>query len=233
MADEDRINFADIFEPEDDVQDPDYIPIPNEDVPTSGSEDDEPEPERGEPISRARTRRNLNNTTPEELRQKSLLVLDYMKNIGIDLPVFLDVVSWGDEESTANNRFRYERNALMTSIQLPCILERWADPPGENIGEGKIRKQVFRDFVLKQVRKWIRKEMRRIKKAMSPPDDPFSKENISHVDLRGLIEYLRSEDGAPTLFYILRCAGWSEKQAARNTHKTPDNVGIFILCTVT
>lgn len=226
MAAQDRIDFADIFEPDDEVEDPDYVPIPNGDLPSSGSEDEDSDTEPGEPISRARTRRFLENITSEELRQKCHRVLDVMKELGIDTAIFLDVISWGDEEAIADGRFRYERNALMTSVQLPSILRRWAEPPGENPGEGRIRKRVFRDFVLKLVSKWIQQEMRKIKKRMSPSKDPFSKENIANIDLRGLVAYLNSDEGAPTLAFILRRAGWSKRQAAQNTHKTPDNVSI-------
>lgn len=220
----DRINFADLFDPDDDFDDPDYVPLSDNDLPTSGSEDSEPEREREDPIPRARTRRFLEDVTSDELISKCLEILEEMKKRKIDLPIFLDVISWMDEASISNAKFRYARSSLFTSEQFPSILRRWADPPGENTGEGIIRKRVIREFVLELIGKWIVKEMRRIRARLTPPKDPLTKEHLTSVDLRELAEYLASEDGAPVLTYVLTKAGWSPKQAKHNTLKTPKNV---------
>lgn len=225
MEDEyDRLNFADLFDVDDDFDDPDYDPGAGEDLLTSGSDDPEPEKESGEPISRARTRRYLENVTSQELRHRCLELLDEMAKRNIDLPIFLDVISWGDDDSTANDRFRYARNSLFTSVQFASILDRWADPPGENTGDGVIRKRVIREFVLKLVGKWVVKEMKKIRARLTPPADSLSKEHLTSVNLGDLAEYLASDKGCPILTHVLLKAGWSERQAKHNTLKTPKNV---------
>lgn len=225
MEDEyDRLNFADLFDVDDDFDDPDYVPGAEEDLLTSGSDDPDPERETGEPISRARTRKFLENVTSQELRQKCLELLDEMDRRNIDLSIFLDVISWGDEEAIANPRFRYARNSLFTSEAFPSILDRWAEPPGENTGDGVIRKRVIREFVLKLVGRWVVKEMRKIRARLTPPADSLSKAHLTSTNLGELAEYLASEDGAPILTHVLHKAGWSKKQAERNKLKTPKNV---------
>ena len=60
----------------------------------------------------------------QSLCQKVIKVLDTMEREGIDMPIFLDVISWGDAECITNDKVRYARTALMGSRQLPGILKR-------------------------------------------------------------------------------------------------------------
>ena len=60
---------------------------------------------------------------------KVLAVLSCMDNIGLNLPLFLDFLSWGDQECVVNARIQYECIILMVNKELSSILEQWRSPP--------------------------------------------------------------------------------------------------------
>ncbi|KAJ7938842.1 hypothetical protein B0H13DRAFT_1496236, partial [Mycena leptocephala] len=57
------------------------------------------------------------------------MILALMDGIGINVPIFLDALSWGDAACTLDAKIRYERSALLNSTELPNILQRWWKPP--------------------------------------------------------------------------------------------------------
>ena len=56
-------------------------------------------------------------------------ILYFMDAMGLNLPLFLDYLSWGDVECVQDPRIHYERTALMVSDELPIVLKRWLSPP--------------------------------------------------------------------------------------------------------
>ena len=70
----------------------------------------------------------------DQLEGKSLVgpirhILTTMDGLGINLPIFLDALSWGDPECIQDAKIRYSRSALMNSKELTGILRRWWKPP--------------------------------------------------------------------------------------------------------
>jgi hypothetical protein len=63
------------------------------------------------------------------LVEKVVKVLDGMEDLGINLTIFLDALSWGDAACISNATVRYARTGLMKSKELPLILHRWWKPP--------------------------------------------------------------------------------------------------------
>ena len=61
----------------------------------------------------------------EPIRQ----VLIYMDALGINVPIFLDGLSWGNTDCTMDAKIRYARSALLNSEELPGILRCWWRPP--------------------------------------------------------------------------------------------------------
>ncbi|KAG5645939.1 hypothetical protein DXG03_004729 [Asterophora parasitica] len=64
----------------------------------------------------AQLRKNLEG---QDLSAKVAYVLCVMDSVGINLPIFLDALSWGDKGCILDGKIRYERTALMTSVELP------------------------------------------------------------------------------------------------------------------
>lgn len=217
-------NDSDLEDP-----DPDYVPVENHDISTDSEDPDDPEEPRFEPITRTRTRHFLEGATNEEVFNTSLEVLDFMAERRVDLSILLDVICWGDEASIANDRFRYARSTLLLSEAWPRILRRCRKPPGANTGRGLIRQQVMDEFVMESAGDLVAHDIKNIAKFMRPLDDPLSKESLTGTNLSDLADLIMSEKGAPHLTRLLQCAGWSKKQAAQNTHKTPKNVSIVVL----
>ena len=52
-----------------------------------------------------------------------------MNGLGLDLPLFLDLLSWGHADCITHPKIRYARTALMVSKELPSIIARWHQPP--------------------------------------------------------------------------------------------------------
>ncbi|EGN98073.1 hypothetical protein SERLA73DRAFT_74323 [Serpula lacrymans var. lacrymans S7.3] len=61
---------------------------------------------------------------------KVRLVLEYMNMLGLNLPLFLNYLSWGDYNCITDPKIRYERTALMVSDELPVILDAGTNHPG-------------------------------------------------------------------------------------------------------
>ncbi|KAF9781866.1 hypothetical protein BJ322DRAFT_1023184 [Thelephora terrestris] len=51
-------------------------------------------------------------------------ILDHIETVGLDLPIFLDAVCWGNENLLVHGKGKRERSALVNSCELPQILER-------------------------------------------------------------------------------------------------------------
>ena len=63
-------------------------------------------------------------------------ILDYISSLGLDLPLFLDAMSWGSPECHSDRKIQYARTSLLASKELPQILRRWFKPP-RRMKEGK------------------------------------------------------------------------------------------------
>ncbi|TFY52571.1 hypothetical protein EVG20_g10494, partial [Dentipellis fragilis] len=153
-------------------------------------------------------------------------VFSCMEDEGLDIVLFLDYLSWGDEDCISDPRLLYERTALLSSSILPTILRRWWHPPG---GRAKQGRGILKDFVVDCTAELVEVEIAQIAPAMKSSPDPLSVESLTSLDFHVLSEHLKSPKGCPILWAILQRAGWSEAQATRNTHKTPDNVIMNIL----
>lgn len=58
----------------------------------------------------------------EDLAGKVKHVLWAMKDVGMDVPLFLDAFSRGNNQCTQDGKIRYHRSALLQSKELPSIL---------------------------------------------------------------------------------------------------------------
>ncbi|KAJ2921425.1 hypothetical protein H1R20_g15670, partial [Candolleomyces eurysporus] len=68
----------------------------------------------------------LNEIKTFEAVKQTTAVMDAT---GINLPIYLDAVSWGNKRCTEDASIRYQRSALLHSRELPGILCRWRKPP--------------------------------------------------------------------------------------------------------
>ena len=80
-------------------------------------------------IQVGRTQALRENLAGQDLAPKVKHVLQAMKEVGMDIPIFLDALSWGTDQCTQDGEIRYHRSALLQSKELPNILLQWWKAP--------------------------------------------------------------------------------------------------------
>ncbi|KAI0038742.1 hypothetical protein FA95DRAFT_1613142 [Auriscalpium vulgare] len=230
MSDESDIeDFREAF-PEDFREDSDSDDVSNADTDDSrmydfdldseSSSDDEAVP------ARAQAQQHVPRGTLGIAAFKSIR---YIQDQGLTLASLVDAVTWGDEECIANPTIRAARTQFFNSDRFAPMLRRWWKPPNRRAKKGPAE---LRKFVVECVGEMVEKEMKVVAPILTPPGDALSLETLTGLDFHKLSETLRSKDGAPTLWTVLQRAGWSDKQAARNTHKTPNNVIMNVIASL-
>ena len=151
---------------------------------------------------------------------KVLHVLQAMDEVGIKLPAFLHAISWGNLECTQNDTVRAARAGLMTSAELPRILQYWWKPPRKKTSHKRRpngAKQVMEDFAHQCMTTIIRKEMQLLSSIFRSSVGPdVTKEQLTSFDFGSMILSARTQ--APILWIILSTIV-CKKQVQKNPEK--------------
>ena len=146
------------------------------------------------PIQIKQTRR-LKGALTGNVVAKVLAVLSCMDSVGLNLPLFLDFLSWGDQECVVNPKIRYERTALMVSDELPGILERWKSPPRVT-GSANIWSQgaqpVMEESAFSCIEEVVGKELQGIQELAMCPSDEVSESGLTRFLIKDMILKLSS-----------------------------------------
>lgn len=219
--------FFDNESDEDADNDLEHIDDEPDDCAQDLSEDEE---ELGEPISLQHTlsmRRRLIN---EDIALKVKDTLSFMKQQDINLPIFLDALSWGDLGCHSDPEVQYARTSLTVSHELPGILRRWYNPPrGANLKKGKRpsgARHSLQAFAIECVGDLIDREMKMSAPLFLSPPEELSEEHLMKTDFEQL--KCQTKRDAPVLWQLLRRAAYSKKQELRNKQKDPDMVAYNI-----
>jgi hypothetical protein len=167
--------------------------------------------------------------TDQSLAQSVRTVLDCMKDVNLNLPIFLWAISWNIQELITDLTVTAERTALMLSDELPGILAHWRRPPRKH-GQGVRTKGAYdtmNKFALDSVLELIDNEMGDLDDILSSPQVDLSEENLLSIKMKDLMASVCHK--APTTSTLFRHAAYTQKQEARNTFKNPDNVDLFTL----
>ncbi|KIJ60786.1 hypothetical protein HYDPIDRAFT_189878 [Hydnomerulius pinastri MD-312] len=161
--------------------------------------DDEP---KNPPIQLAHTRRLRERLPPDEAT-KVEAVLIYMDTLSLNLPIFLDLLSWGDQVCVQNMKINHERTALMVSEELPSILERWYKPPRSQ-GSTSVRAEGARPVLEREafdcVARVVEEELDGVKDSMRCPAEDLSTEGLTSFQIEDLMLKLkRDTDKNPDL----------------------------------
>lgn len=172
----------------------------------------------------------------ETMSAKVTKVLYTMDILGLDLPIFLDALSWGGDESHGTGTpsearsIQYARSSLLHSKELPGILERWWKPPRSKKSKKsrpKGAKSSMEAFAEKCVDNVREREMKGVAALLrSPSGEDLKEETLTSINFNEMGEEIRMR--APTLWRLFRGAAYSAKQEKRNKMKNPDKVS----CTV-
>lgn len=193
---------------------------------TGDLSDDDEELLPPEPIQLRNTEILKRQLVGQNILAKVTAVLHCMDRQGLNLPLFLDALSWGDVACHADAKVQYARTALMVSSEVPGILARWYKPPRGGLGgKGKRPKgmrEVLRRFATEVIGSCVEKELKTSAPLfLSPPED-LSRENLTSIDFNELKKEVKLS--LPIYWGILEHAIYSDAQRARNHHKNPDMV---------
>ncbi|KIL55562.1 hypothetical protein M378DRAFT_113742 [Amanita muscaria Koide BX008] len=158
-------------------------------------------------------------------------VLYVMAQLGINLTLFLDAVSWGDPACTSDAKVRSARTGLMKSQELPSILQRWWKPPrtpgssnARSAGASHVMTSFARQCYLTAVDLELEKMAALFK---SPVGDDVAEDHLTAISFMGLIAEVKEK--GPFLWSILHKLAYREDQLVRNTHKNADKIILMII----
>ena len=148
-------------------------------------------------------------------------ILDYISSLGLDLPLFLDAVSWGSPQCHSNRKIQYARTSLLASKELIQILRRWFKPP-RNTREGKGRrpvgaKETLYQFALECVTEKVDREMKASAFLFTSPSEEFSEAHLVDMDFENKMTP-KVQSYAPILWQIIKRA-CTPRQDSSNKEK--------------
>ncbi|KAF8153869.1 hypothetical protein B0H34DRAFT_753337 [Crassisporium funariophilum] len=158
----------------------------------------------------------------DNLAIKIRQVLDCISFHGLDLPLFLDAISWGYPECHSDRKIQYARTSLLASEELPGILRRWYKPPRRLI-EGKGRRPAgaratLHEFALECVTNSIDREMTASAPHFLSPAKELTEALLLDVDFTKF--QIQVQSHAPTLWKVINHASSTSKQT-QHANKDP------------
>lgn len=165
-----------------------------------------------------------------DILSKVKRIFNCMQSEGLNLPLFLDAVFYGDAGCHNDAAIQYQRTALMVSDELPILLERWYQAPSRGQGYRGQRplaaKKVLVNFAQKIVNEEMDREMKRTAKSFLSSSELLSKEHLLNLNFNIIMAECRTQ--APMTWSLFRKAAYTVEQEKHNTHKNPDMVSLWI-----
>ncbi|KAK7031814.1 hypothetical protein R3P38DRAFT_2522165 [Favolaschia claudopus] len=179
-------------------------------------------------MSRTNSRHLRAKLQPGQLISKVLAVLNTLTAQGLDLPIFLDALSWGDQDCISNKTVQYARTSLMTSEELPQILERWYRPPRHQSGGQRPEggRRTLLDFSFTTIADIVDQEMKILAPLFLSPPENLSEEHLTDLDFESLKGEIQGS--APILWNILRRAASTEVRY-QHKNKNPDMIILHMI----
>jgi hypothetical protein len=167
----------------------------------------------------------------KDLAPKVRTVLEAMTSVGMDVPIFLDALSWGNEECTQDALIKYHRSSLLHSKELPNILSRWWKAPiskGTKRARAKAAGPAMEAFAATCSQDVLSRELEGVASLMlSPAGKDIEEKTLTSVNFDDMIAKMAVQ--APTLWTLLLNLAYTPEQRKRNTTKNPDKVKSFLI----
>ncbi|KAI0634114.1 hypothetical protein C8Q77DRAFT_1056061 [Trametes polyzona] len=211
----------------DDDDDPDYDPFSNEydSDRLSDSSDWDPVPLEDEPpappIQLQHTQAMRERLGSASKVERVRRILEFMESLDMNLPIFLDALSWGDDGCTSDPKVRYERTALMHSEELPRILERWYRVPRASESRSHYvrpagARRALEDFAMKCAAEVLDRELESSAHIFRSPKDSLSEAALTAFDFAEVACKLQEPTCAPRSWTLL----YGAMQRQRQHHNT-------------
>ena len=153
-------------------------------------------------------------------------ILRVMEQLGLNLTLFLDAVSWGDPKCVSNPIIRNARSGLMISTELPTILRRWWRPPRVHGRRVLGASQAMEDFAQECISQIANKEMEKMAMVFkSGGDDDVSEERLTNTTISAAIEQVKSH--GPLVWSLL--SDFAHIHGYKDSRKKLDTVRDFKL----
>lgn len=153
-------------------------------------------------------------------------VLMYMDTQGINLPIFLDALSWGDDRCIKDPKIRHARSSLMHSTELQNILSRWHKPPrskGSRKRRPKGARQTMETFAADCAQDLLGQELDSLCNVLSSPaGEDICEDALTGVVFDEMVHIM--QECAPNLWRLMRALAFTSKQEKANTRKDPNKV---------
>ena len=185
----------------------------------------DPGPNEGQPETGQRLREHTeergDDTAIDQVAALTRRVLDYMSDAGLDLPIFLDAVFWGNDRLATDGKTKYQRSAFLRSAQFPRILERWEK-------KSSAAKVVLKAHALSTIKVAVNAEMDDAVSELTITSEEIHEENLLSITQEHLVERLKPVTS--TLWEILDTSA-TRKDKSRNKHiHSPGKVRVRYRC---
>ena len=189
-------------------------------------ETEESRPDEAWIMQQQQETRRLRGVSWSAMREKVRKVLNYIDFLGINLPLFLDALSWGHEDCWDEPFAKQARTILLMSEELPQILERWCRPPksGPKTARPIGAKEAFEVLSLQIIRTRINKDMEQSSEILWTKSSKLSATELKKTTYKDVISKLKT--GMPVLWSILESAAIGLKGLHKDSTKQPDRVSL-------
>ncbi|RXW12161.1 hypothetical protein EST38_g13692 [Candolleomyces aberdarensis] len=127
-----------------------------------------------------------------------------MEATGINLPIYLDALSWGNAKCTKDPSIWYQHSALMHSRELPGLLEQWRKPPrsSASITRPSGATQTMNEFALAATIDVINRELKELGPSFRlRAGEDVNAEQLTEVGIGRMIS--RMKETAPKFWQLL------------------------------
>ena len=171
--------------------------------------------EVGDNLRKRTGKRRADAGGPEGIAARVRVVLDRIDEVGLDLPIFLDAVCWGNGQLVVDGKAKHERSALMHSEELPRILERCK----KNSPQAK---SVLKNHALSTIKTVIDAEMDCAVSKLTVTGEEIGEEKLLSITRKDMVDRLRLVTA--TLWEILDASTTSEGKSRNKYAHDPQKV---------
>ncbi|KAI0368261.1 hypothetical protein BV20DRAFT_1054231 [Pilatotrama ljubarskyi] len=205
----------------------DWYPVPLEDEP--------PAP----PIQLQGTRAMRERLGSANKLKRVRKILEFMESQDMNLPIFLNALSWGDDGCTSDPKVRYERTALMVSEELPSILERWYRVPRATHSRSHYvrpagARRALEDFAMRCAADVIDRELKCTSHLFRSPKDSLSEAALTSFSFTEVAYKFQESSGAPHTWSLLhgamqrQCRRQKADEQSKNSRKNPNMAAVML-----
>jgi hypothetical protein len=143
----------------------------------------------------------------QDLVEQVRKALTYMDSLGLDLPIFLHALSWGNDPLISDSMAKYHRGILMNSLELPEIVKQWNK-------KSEAAQSPLTQWAVDHVTQLINTEMNAAVEKLCCDGDDLTKETFLSITPQSMTLLLKP--AVPTLWRVLKSASRTSQQEKQN-----------------